>query len=557
MIRQSVIKLLIPLFLLPLTLALAIPPAQDNTCPLLVNQALEDVGQNCNLLGRNSVCYGFNQVSATFTEPQPDNYFSQVSDRSALTLVDTLETAPLDVSSSTWGVAVLKVQANVPNSLPGQAVTFVLLGDTEVRNDVPAADAFTPVDPVDVTVIGSVNVRSSPSLRANVLGSVPDGTTLSADGRSSDGDWLRVLYNDAPGWVSAALVNAPDAADSLPTITNDLRTPMQAFSVKTGVNSTNCQEAPNVLVVQGPDTMTVNLTINGAEVTIGSTIALFSTEFTYNDLLNNEQLVSQFGSLLTGHNVPGDLKCTLTQIIIVDGHGEINNGGLNLPTGFTARSINCGGPDRSSGFITPWGGSRPLTSEELGWLQTLNNLPPGILNYPIHVPTLQDIQNILQIFNGAGGSSAPAVFGPAANQVNCSTLKPTSPLGTMPGKDTPFYWDAANGATSYTVRVYDSGGTLVGEYSVNAPQTTLTANPQGKDNMSWDVSAYVNGTLACTSARVSVLRDTVYQSAAPSPGYTYFCNSYMNYPPDCPAACTRVGSCGAYLKDNLCRCPSQ
>ena len=85
MIRQSVVKLLIPLFLLPLTLALATPPAQDNTCPLLVNQALEDVGQNCDLLGRNSVCYGFNQVSATFTEPQPDNFFSQVSDRSALT----------------------------------------------------------------------------------------------------------------------------------------------------------------------------------------------------------------------------------------------------------------------------------------------------------------------------------------------------------------------------------------------------------------------------------------------------------------------------------------
>ena len=454
-------------------------------------------------------------------------------------------------------MAVLKVQANVPNSLPGQAVTFVLLGDTEVRNDVSPADAFTPADPVDVTVIGSVNVRSAPSLRANVLGSVTDGTTLPADGRSTDGDWLRVLYNDAPGWVSAALVNAPDEADALPTITNDLRTPMQAFSVKTGVNGANCQEAPNVLVVQGPDTMTVNLTINGADVTIGSTIALYSTEFTFSDLLNNEELVSQFGSLLTGHNLPGDLVCSLTQIIIIDGHGEINNGGLNLPTGFTARSINCGGPDRSSGFITPWGGSRPLNNEELGWLQTLNNLPPGILNYPIHVPTLQDIQNILQIFNGAGGSG-PAILGPAANQVNCSTLKPTSPLGTMPGTDTPFYWDAVNGATSYTVRVYDSGGTLVGEYTVNAPQTTLTANPSGKDNMSWDVSAYVNGVLACTSARVNVLRDTVYQSAPPpkSPGYTYVCNSYMNYPPACPANCTQVGSCGTYLKDNLCKCPT-
>jgi hypothetical protein len=124
----------------------------------------------------------------------------------------------------------------------------------------------------------------------------------------------------------------------------------------------------------------------------------------------------------------------------------------------------------------------------------------------------------------------------------------------MPGGQTPFYWDAAPGATSYTVRVYDGSGAQVGEYSVNAPTTTLVGNPEGKDNMSWEVSAYVNGQLACTTPRVNVLRDTVYDSAPPPDESTLICNPYYSYP-YCPASCTLVGSCGYMGKDFLCSCP--
>ncbi|MBL8162999.1 MAG: hypothetical protein JNJ61_13510, partial [Anaerolineae bacterium] len=37
----------------------------DSACPALVEQALTQVGGNCSNLGRNSACYGFNQVQAT------------------------------------------------------------------------------------------------------------------------------------------------------------------------------------------------------------------------------------------------------------------------------------------------------------------------------------------------------------------------------------------------------------------------------------------------------------------------------------------------------------
>jgi Bacterial SH3 domain len=553
--RRHVWKLFPLLFLLPLTLAVASSALQDDACSAFLEQALHDLGQNCDALDRNSACYGYNKLGATFTEAEPDDYFSKVSDRTPLNIVDTLNSSPLDTTHNIWGVAVMKVQANVPNSLPGQAVTFVLLGDTQVRNDVSPTEAFTPADPVDVTTIGNVNIRSAPSTKANVVGSVTDGTALQADGRSQDGQWLRVLFQEVPAWVNVSLVKAPDEVNSLPTITEALRTPMQAFYVTTGVGSSSCHQAPDVLMIQGPNTMRVNLTINGADVQIGSTIVIRSLSSTYGDLLNDEELVNQFGGLLTGHDAPSGLKCNITQIIVLDGQANINEGGLKLPTGFTARSINCGGADRTSGFMTPWGGSRPLMPQELNDLLLLNDLPPNILNYPIHVPTPQEVQAILNALSGGNGGAA--VVGAAGNGRMCSTLKPTSPLGTMPGHEVQFYWNPAAGATSYTVRVYDSSYTLVGEYSVNAPTTTVTGNPSGKDNMSWEVAAYVNGQLACTSARANVLRDTVYDVAVPqgSQKYTRTCiNTFTGQM--CNSPCYLGATCGIPLKDYWCYCPA-
>lgn len=548
-------RFLLPLFLIPLTLALAEPTNQETLCPAIVQQALVELGQNCNQLDRNRVCYGFRHVGATFSEPQPDDYFSKVSDTSSLTIVDTLATAPLNVDSSTWGVAVMKVQANVPNSLPGQAVIFILLGDTEIRNAVSPGEAFAPADPVDVMAVGSVNIRSTASLRSNVLGSVNNGTILPADGRSEDGGWLRVLFQDASGWISAELVDAPEAVDALPTLTNNLRTPMQAFYMRTGMRETVCADAPDMLVIQTPQNLKVNLTINGADVQIGSTVALTSAASTFGDLLNDNQLMSQFGAQLQNQTASSDMTCSVTQMMVVDGGAKTNDGILSLPTGFTAQTINCGGADQTGSFMTSWGGSRPLTGEELGVLQTLNNLPPQVLNYPVRVPTASDIQTILQSVNSVAVENT-VVSGPAGGQVNCTTLRPTSPLGTMPGNFTAFYWDAAAGATSYTVRVYDSNGSSAGEYSVNAPETTLTANPSGQGNLSWEVSAYVDGQLACTSSRTTVIRDVSYASETQN---VLICHYWIDSPPICPAGCTHVGMCagvpGYNSWDYRCSCP--
>ncbi len=557
----------IRLFLLTLPLMIAITGAlAQEACPAIVEQALAELGQNCDALDRNSACYGYNRVGATFTEPQADDFFSEASDRTGLTLIDTIQTAPLDEATQTWGVAVMKVQANVPNSLPGQAVTFVLMGEAELQNAVAPEDAFTPADPINVEALGSVNIRSGPSTRSNVLSSVSSGTILPADGRSADGAWLRVTFNGAAGWMSAEFLRAESDIGVLPVLSSDLRTPMQAFYLTTGISGSNCNDAPDALVVQGPQNLKVNLTVNGADVQIGSTVVFRSGQTSFGDLSSNEAIINAFGGLIQQQVLDPETQCFITQVMVIDGGAEINEGIIKLPTGFTAQSVQCdppgGGAGAEGGFSTPWGEARPLTAEELLDLQTLNNLPPNILNYPISVPTLADIQAILQNIGGGntgqGGSSAagPVLSGPAAGQADCSGFRPTSPLGTMPGYEVPFYWDPAPGATSYTVRVYDGGGALVGEFSVNAPATSVNATPRGTGTLTWEVSAYVNGELACATSRATTIRDVTYgdptRVPAAEPGRVNICVDPQYF---CPAGCTDTGlDCGMYSP--ICNCPA-
>lgn len=48
-----------------------------SNCPVLVKQALDAVGNSCGGLGRNSACYGFNRVNATFSGDVSEDFFQQ------------------------------------------------------------------------------------------------------------------------------------------------------------------------------------------------------------------------------------------------------------------------------------------------------------------------------------------------------------------------------------------------------------------------------------------------------------------------------------------------
>jgi hypothetical protein len=72
------------------------------------------------------------------------------------------------------------------------------------------------------------------------------------------------------------------------------------------------------------------------------------------------------------------------------------------------------------------------------------------------------------------------------------------------------------GATSYRFTLYNEAGQQVTSIETSANSTTLSVNTSpaaigGGSNFSWDVQALLNGQVACTTARASVVRDSTSQ----------------------------------------------
>lgn len=266
-------------FFLLLCIAPAAVLAQAATCPDIVKAALAAADKACATTGRNQACYGNINLTA---QPQPgvtDFTFDKPGDLVSVAGVETLSLSPLDAAKDVWGVALMKIQANLPDTLPGQNVTFLLFGNVEIQNAVTTNAA--PIT-VNVTANRKMNVRSGPSTTASVVGSLDGKQAVTADGRNEKGDWLRVQLDDKKtGWVSASLVKADGDLTTLQTLKGDeapppALNPMQAFYFKSGVGDSPCEGAPDSgILIQTPEGAgQVTLNANGVDIKLGSTAYL-------------------------------------------------------------------------------------------------------------------------------------------------------------------------------------------------------------------------------------------------------------------------------------------
>ncbi len=134
------IVLIAGLCVLALPLA-ALAQQGEEACPAFVFEALEVSAAACDGTARNEACYGHDDVSA---EPVPDAAtftFAAAGDIVPLTDLRRLQLEGMDLADQTWGVALLRLQADLPDTLPGQNVTLVLFGDVVLDNAPLAADA--------------------------------------------------------------------------------------------------------------------------------------------------------------------------------------------------------------------------------------------------------------------------------------------------------------------------------------------------------------------------------------------------------------------------------
>lgn len=517
------------------------------SCPAVVEQALSQVTQNCANLGRNIVCYGFPRVAATFAEAVPADFFSRPADQAELFSLKSLETSPFNQTAGEWGIALLKIQANVPDTLPGQSVTFVLLGDIAVENAVELA-AAKGVPPVTITTLEETDIWNNPG--GQIINSVPGGTVMQASAQSVDSAWLAVSDGVVSGWMVRDAIADEAETGALPVIGQPRLSPMQAFYLRSSPGQAVCEQAPSVLAIQSPQGITVDLTVNGASIRLGSLILV---------------RIIPPGNIIQVTTVEG------LAIFDADTPDEVR-----LPAGWTTRRCldtpaNLGtdgqSNDRAVGDNCVWQPPEPVTEDEQNEIELILRLfeqlntgetikcPTGVTlihqvepgetlfriarRYRTSVAALVAANNLADPARITSGQSLTIPCGvdtglpsipPAApevtNPVDCSRFAATSPLDGLPYGSGTFYWNPAPGATGYRLNIYnedDRPGAQVASVTVDRNTTSVTLdlsiNAIGYGfRFSWEVVALLpDGSTACASGRATVPRSPPPTDAPPLP----------------------------------------
>lgn len=138
MSRLCGVALLITLFLtscsnIPATSVIPTntPSSASNSCETLVTTALNTLDTVCEDVGRNQACYGNTRIDAILRDNSSAT-FTSAGDTVGINDLESMSLSALDIERNEWGFAILQVQANLPDTLPGQNVTFMLFGGTQI-----------------------------------------------------------------------------------------------------------------------------------------------------------------------------------------------------------------------------------------------------------------------------------------------------------------------------------------------------------------------------------------------------------------------------------------
>lgn len=284
-----------------LFLVTSVALSQDNVCLTIVQDALEAADSACDGIARNQACYGNITLEAEAQLGVTDFEFTRPGDVENIAGMKTLRLSPLDRANNEWGVALMRIQANLPDTVPGQNVTFLLFGNVEITNRV---ESNTEPLVLSVTAQTGANIRRQPSTDAPIIGSLPSGLAVQADGRLEDGSWLRIRLPEQAenGWVFTDLLTIDGDMQMLDVIQPSAPVfgPMQAFYFQTGEDDAPCAEAPDSgILIQTPQGAgRITLSVNDVDIQLGSTAYLqaqASGEMTVN-ILEGQARVEANGS---------------------------------------------------------------------------------------------------------------------------------------------------------------------------------------------------------------------------------------------------------------------
>ncbi|HET9909001.1 MAG TPA: hypothetical protein VFQ23_20290, partial [Anaerolineales bacterium] len=162
-------------FLFPSSLTATALAQRNASCQVLIDKAIQSSSGFCGQTGSNNVCYGNTTIQAELA-PGVTQRFSERGDILPVGDLRRLTAAPLNLQTEEWGIAVFKVIANLPRSLPGETVTMVVFGNTTIDKQSGGLESF-----YFFSELGQIACEAVPS----------DGLMLT----SPDGGGLRINVN--------------------------------------------------------------------------------------------------------------------------------------------------------------------------------------------------------------------------------------------------------------------------------------------------------------------------------------------------------------------------
>jgi hypothetical protein len=285
----------------------------------------------------------------------------------------------------------MNLLASLPSGVSDDVVV-IGFGGVEIESDVPVEEAFIPLEaPISFTTTAAGELREltlTPPAEADVIEQIASGTAVTADAVSQDGDFVRVLVSEQVGWLSSGAFDGLDLSD-LPVLNDGQLTPMQAFYLRTGIDSGTCAPNASWVLLQSPEEMSVDMILYDVPMRIEATM-LLRTLAPGEPVGPQMQLVVLYGVVTVNPD-------TDDEIIVPAGYALP----IGLGPDFVSLGIE-GDEDERSGTKT-FGEPVLFNQALLDDLGFLDQLPSDIFNYDVDLPVLSQA-------SGVGGPLIDLVF---------------------------------------------------------------------------------------------------------------------------------------------------
>lgn len=137
---------------------------------------------------------------------------------------------PADSNSHRLILVAIPEETPAPEPTPTPAPTEAIVLSRPLIENLKSGSTATPTPLSQEFIVRnagrySVNIRDLPDMEGEIIGSFKAGDEASGLGRTEEGGWIYISYEDLEGWVSADLVQILSPVESLPELETAEPTP--------------------------------------------------------------------------------------------------------------------------------------------------------------------------------------------------------------------------------------------------------------------------------------------------------------------------------------------